>query len=556
MQLLDIFKADCLHLKEENRKEIEAQTVPVNLDKLNEAVWPKIRYLCLHEDVFLDHSFCRLSHDHSWLIILGKKVDLNVILSRCCNNLVFLRIDECLSTALDFSRMKQLRFLHIEHICISNKTAIPLQGLNELTELETLSLEGTFSNTDLDVATMKSLTLLHIRHNQQLRRVSGFAALGKLKEFEICNAREITELDFSGARNLECLHLKQIPKLCQLPELHLFRNLRRIRLSSVSAVQKVVNLSGLLELEYLDLSCNKELTYIDGLEGLHKLTHINLADTSLRRIPDALRQKSLKTLNLSKLELDFLPDWLLDMGLDFSLKQTKAGICLYHASVKNADMDIFRSRDRIVQWFDSQKSRPTSEGTPIPAISNGSVESNALLDSILDGCRFLQSNPICWGTDENNRTRMVLHTLSTLGYNACSQDEQGVSRNGIKSGQLDLFIRGKHNEPLTILEALIVQGCSRTWDEHLERLIKKYDSYGLPELYLLTYIDCSQEKFGEICAKYDQRILTYTPPKFTRITDPIEVNKRYGYTKIVKCRYKIGSHTPLVYHIFLRMGPP
>ena len=546
MQLLDIFKADCLHLKEEYRKEIEAQTVPVNLDKLNEVVWPKIRYLCLHEDVFLNHSFCRLSHDHSWLIILGKKVDLNVILSRCSNNLVFLRIDEYLSTALDFSRMKQLRFLHIEHSSISNKTTIPLQNLNELTELETLSLEGTFSNTDLDVATMKSLTQLHIRYNQQLRRVSGFAALGKLKELEICDAREMTELDFSGAQNLEYLHLKQLPKLCQLPKLHLFRNLRRIRLSSVSAIQKVVDLSGLRELEYLDLSRNKALTYIDGLEGLYKLTHLDLSDTSIRKIPEALQKMDLKLLNLSHMKLDCLPAWLMEMGLDFSLKKTKSGICLYCAYIINMDMDIFRSREHIAQWFDSQKDKPT----------NDFGESNTLLDSILEGCRILQSHPMYWGKDENCRTSVILHTLNTLRYNACAQDEQGVSRNGIKPGQLDLFIRGKHNEPLTILEALIVKGCSQTWEEHLERLMKKYDSYGLPELYLLTYVDCSQEKFGEICYKYYQRILTYVPPNFTRITDPIDVDKRYGYTKIVKCRYEIGIHRLWVYHIFLRMGSP
>lgn len=618
MQLLDIFKVDRLDLKEQQKRDkIETLTVPVNPDKLNKAVWPKIRYLCLHEDVFLDHSFCRLSHDHSWLIILGKKVDLNAILSRCSTNLVFLRIDECLSKALDLSHMKQLRFLHIEHSCISRNTAIPLLGLNELTALETLSLEGTFSNTDLDVSAMKSLTQLHIRHNQQFRRVSGFSALEKLKELDICTATEMTELDFSGAQNLECLHLKRMPKLCQLPELHLFQNLRRVHLNSIAAVQKAVDLSGLPELEYLDLSCNKDLTQIDGLERLHKLTYLNLSGTSLRKIPDALRRKGLKTLNLSQLELDFLPDWLLEMGLDFSLKRTEIGICLYDASVKNMDMDIFRSRDSIVQWFDSQKSRTTGKSTAAPTELNDAEASNALLDNrlqrtdyfwrndvncrtdvisnslstygyysepdrhviskgilvpsvpiasgelntllyrMISACLHLQGNKNYRGWDENGRNSVVRNSLGDNGYIVLDQNLRGTSETGKSYGELDLLIQRVPNRPWVLCEALIVEGYTHKWNEHLDKLLNEYNPHGLSSLFLLTYVDCNKSKFDSIWTKYRQHICNDDPKNFVRMPETVSLDlySEYAYIKIARCSYRRDSYTPIVYHIFVQMDP-
>lgn len=132
----------------------------------------------------------------------------------------------------------------------------------------------------------------------------------------------------------------------------------------------------------------------------------------------------------------------------------------------------------------------------------------------------------------------------------------GVSGTGNGTGELDLDIRMVPGVPWTVCEALIVDGYSKKWNEHLDKLLNNYNPFGLPVLYLLTYVDCDQDKFGGIWKKYQKHIREDQPAGFG--IDPASVQtdlfQRYDSTRAACCNYRKGGYALTVYHIFVRMG--
>lgn len=179
-----------------------------------------------------------------------------------------------------------------------------------------------------------------------------------------------------------------------------------------------------------------------------------------------------------------------------------------------------------------------------------------LLKAIIQACRHLQSHRKYWGWNEDDRNDVVRNSLRDKDYIVYDQTRKGISESGIGSGELDMDIRRLPAEPWTICEALIVKGYTKEWNEHLDKLLNNYNPYGLSVLYLLTYVDSGQEKFGKIWDKYQTHICEDQPAGFMSVPGSVEMDlfSDYESTKVARCQYNQGSYIPMVYHIFVRIG--
>jgi hypothetical protein len=169
----------------------------------------------------------------------------------------------------------------------------------------------------------------------------------------------------------------------------------------------------------------------------------------------------------------------------------------------------------------------------------------------------LQGNLNYRGWNENGRNCVVRDSLGDKGYIVLDQTLRGTSASGKSYGELDLLIQRVANRPWVLCEALITEGYTQKWNEHLDKLLKEYNPHGLSTLFLLTYVDCEKTKFDDIWQKYHQHILTDAPKGFILKPDSVslDLNNSYEHIKIARCNYLRGSYAPLVYHIFLQMDP-
>ena len=186
-----------------------------------------------------------------------------------------------------------------------------------------------------------------------------------------------------------------------------------------------------------------------------------------------------------------------------------------------------------------------------------------LLDAITRACRHLQDERVYRlkrnadgsgyenGHDmEDLRNRRVRDDLHTGGYIVSDQTQRG-------GGELDILVCGENNEPWTIIEALRVSdGTKRTWNQHLDKLLGRYNTHGLPRLYLLTYVDADPQTFIKVWKGYQGYIPTnnsgdFTCDKdsFTLLTDENDPH----YIRAAKCRYTCDTAQTTVYHIFARI---
>ena len=184
-----------------------------------------------------------------------------------------------------------------------------------------------------------------------------------------------------------------------------------------------------------------------------------------------------------------------------------------------------------------------------------SEDLNTLLNGIISAGLHLQGNKNYRGWDENGRNSVVRDSLGDNGYIVLDQNLRGTSETGKSYGELDLVIQRVPNRPWVLCEALIAEGYTHKWNEHLDKLLNEYNPHGLSTLFLLTYVDCEKSKFDSIWTKYKQHILNDDPKNFIRVPETVsmDLHSEYEYIKIARCNYQRGIYAPAVYHIFVQM---
>ena len=211
---------------------------------------------------------------------------------------------------------------------------------------------------------------------------------------------------------------------------------------------------------------------------------------------------------------------------------------------------------------------------PIEDILNQSAPDNLtderrLLNEIIRSCEVIQDNKIyrliknengrgyANGNDmEDLRNRRIRDDLLRMEFMVADQSQRGSGETGAGVGEVDLLLLNEHGDSWTIIEALrVCDGTKAPWNEHLDKLLNKYNTRGLSPLYLLTYVDAEPAAFARIWKGYQKHIEEYNPGAFTYQEDSFcdlsAPNRQF--TKTIKCSYSCGAEPITVYHIFTRI---
>lgn len=188
-----------------------------------------------------------------------------------------------------------------------------------------------------------------------------------------------------------------------------------------------------------------------------------------------------------------------------------------------------------------------------------------LLEDIVHYCEMLQNNRKIWDGSEDERTTYIRDMLRAKKYIVSDQTRGGISGGeGEQAGELDLDIRLKPAERLTIFEALNLKGSAesyrRYWNAHLDKLLDNYNSTGCPFLFHVTYLSCAKDAFTTHCVTFEDHLRYYSPEGFSltseRPTDPLaKYSIRHGrFLRAMECVYDCGGIPMTVYHFFVRIG--
>lgn len=188
-----------------------------------------------------------------------------------------------------------------------------------------------------------------------------------------------------------------------------------------------------------------------------------------------------------------------------------------------------------------------------------------LVTDIVHFCEMLQDNKKIWDGSEDERTTYIRDLLRAKGYIASDQTRGGISGgDGEQAGELDLDIRLRSAERLTIFEALNLSGSSESrrkyWNAHLDKLLDNYNSTGCPFLFHVTYLSCEKDTFTKHCVTFEDHMRYYSPRGFSltseRPTDPLAKRNIHhgGFLRAMECVYDCGGIPMTVYHFFVRMG--
>ena len=195
---------------------------------------------------------------------------------------------------------------------------------------------------------------------------------------------------------------------------------------------------------------------------------------------------------------------------------------------------------------------------------DGLEDERKLLDSIIRSCQNIQGEPDYQLNGdghgmEDKRNRRIRDDLYGWGYNIQDQTQRGRSGTGASVGELDFLLYNEKRELWTAIEALRVSDGSKTrWNEHLTRLVSKYNFFGAKFLYHLTYVDADPTEFSRIWNGYQSHIKGYDPDEHTYIPDSFHdlSDLTPAYIKTAKCLYSCGGDPITIYHIFARIPTP
>ena len=270
-----------------------------------------------------------------------------------------------------------------------------------------------------------------------------------------------------------------------------------------------------------------------------------------------------------------------------SIAQTYVDILMEKLQSINEELGLTVSRKEIaykaggtVEYFDYEElllaqsleethvlSRAHKMKIPIPAIlmpvSYGETDQQQrLVQDILWSCTMLQNNRIFWSASQDSRNVFIRDLLRAKGYFVADQTLVGVSRSGMRMGELDLDIRLEPGIPWTICETLTVKQAGRAglkyWEEHLDMLLTNYNPNGLPFMFLIGYVQCSRARFEAIRRLYADHMRYYEPrgiPVLSaeRVQTASDIYGERQYIRIFRAVYNTGDHLTSVYHILVHM---
>lgn len=246
---------------------------------------------------------------------------------------------------VDLSCFDNLRRLVLTDNCYLSK----IIGFSKINSLKDISLSYTAIESFPKLDCFPSLNSLNIR-NTKISSLETDGYLTCLKYLDLSDSL-IAETGFlEKCPLIERLSLSGL-KIETLANIQELRRIESINLSRTN-VQSLPDLSNLLSLKSINLSYTK-ITSFDSTKLPVSLRTLVLDGTGIETIPSNVTLLSeLRKLMLNELHLKTLPIEILDLHLDFNLKNKGFGICLLDTEIEDMDSSIFlQPREILESWF-------------------------------------------------------------------------------------------------------------------------------------------------------------------------------------------------------------
>ena len=182
-----------------------------------------------------------------------------------------------------------------------------------------------------------------------------------------------------------------------------------------------------------------------------------------------------------------------------------------------------------------------------------------ILKAVVNAIRVMQRDMTFYRSDENSRNRFVsaLVTAQLKGTGKVGSDQQtgGVSTTGKAPGERDFVVKDENGQEILIYEGLNLKSLDKTYlDKHINKALVDYNPEGLSYNILVTYLECSQDKFKSFVDKYREHIEGYAPTSYRCIGRPEVIRFEGEFLHCLKMQYETGGLYFTIYHIIVRMG--
>ncbi|MCP4151664.1 MAG: hypothetical protein GY757_28230 [bacterium] len=192
-----------------------------------------------------------------------------------------------------------------------------------------------------------------------------------------------------------------------------------------------------------------------------------------------------------------------------------------------------------------------------PALLSGGYEipapEGSLLQPLIVALSQLQGKGLKVHSDENSRNGVVALLLNARGFRVQEQILWGRSPSGKGLGELDLKVDDMDGKTIGIAEAFNLYGMDRTViSKHLKKIFG-YDVHGLPENFILVYVETDDLK--KLWKKYCEYLPEVDYPcKLIGKIEPVTT----GMTDILCVRTNHSRHAgeTSIYHLFINMPVP
>lgn len=157
------------------------------------------------------------------------------------------------------------------------------------------------------------------------------------------------------------------------------------------------------------------------------------------------------------------------------------------------------------------------------SFSHDSLTSNIISSLLL----MTESRKVIFHEKENLINTRLRDSLLNRGYLVSDQSLGGESLSGESEGERDIVIRSQNKESKSIIEGLCLSNCQKSIiDEHIYKLINKYDTVGNKINYIVVY--SKAKNFDGLCKKY----YSYISKKFDCQWHIMDVADEINFRKI------------------------
>lgn len=191
--------------------------------------------------------------------------------------------------------------------------------------------------------------------------------------------------------------------------------------------------------------------------------------------------------------------------------------------------------------------------------SDPNYQIDALLSSVMDALGKMQGNCAYYNAKEDTCNSYIRDLLEFRGYTCKDQTLHGTSGTGKSDGELDILIRDKDRGiDLAIYEALKLSAFGDSAKEnlimHLEKLLKNYNPTGITNLFLVSYVSWSRDRFKAIADEYGEFIKRNVGAEF--LYKKIRSMDLYSssLSRCLKVVYDCGGTEMNVYHVIVRVA--